>query len=491
MNTLKELQELSKDLVVLYVEDEIEIRQSMVRYLEKFFSKVVSAQNGLEGLKEYQKSKFDIVITDLSMPKMSGLEMIEQIKSINDEQAILITTAHTEVSYMSGAIKFHIDGYIIKPFDYEQLNAELFKISQKLKKFRENEEYKLHLLEMVGEKTQELHDNYDKTLFSMIEMIEKRDTYTAGHSKRVAEYSKKIAKEMGYSKEEQTMIYQAGMLHDVGKIATPDAVLLNPKELSEIEYKLIQEHVEVSNRLVSNIPMFKPLAEMIYSHHERHDGKGYPRGLKADEITPLARILIVSDAFDAMTTNRIYKARKSVSEAIEEIEELSSIQFHPEVAKSAQIALKDVQIDDTISQLPQTKLEEERFAYFYKDTLSDAYNQNYLDVVLMKNGYMDEFKYLEVFLIHNFSVYNNKHGWESGNKFLSNFADILCSNLSQNLVFRVFGDDFVVLGKDEIDMTSVIAILDDIIKDEGINYSIKSINLQSSKITQIAQIENI
>ena len=491
MNTLKDLKELTHNLTVLYVEDELEIQQTMLRYLQKFFSHVSSANNGLEGLEKYQKNKYDIVITDLSMPKMDGLSMIEEIKKLNEDQAILITTAHTEASYMAGAIKSHIDGYVIKPFDYEQLNTELFKISKKLEAFRENEEYKLHLLEMVDAKTHELHVNYDETLFSMVEMIERRDTYTAGHSKRVAEYSKKIAKEMGYSEEEQILIYQAGVLHDVGKIATPDAVLLNPKSLNEIEYKLIQEHVEVSNKLVSQIPMFQPLADIIYSHHERYDGQGYPRGLKANEILPMARIMIVADAFDAMTTNRIYKSRRSVEGALEELMELSKIQFHPEVVQKALIALKDIVLDENINQLPQSKLEEERFAYFYRDTLSDAFNHSYLDVVLMKNSYTKEYTNLELFLITGFSQYNKKYSWKEGDKFLSKIAQLLSESFPNSLVFRVFGDDFVVASRESMEMTNITKELNKIFSDEIISYSVKSIDLTKNPISQISQIEKI
>ena len=114
-------------------------------------------------------------------------------------------------------------------------------------------------------------------------------------------------------------IYQAGILHDIGKIATPDVILLNPQILNKLEYKLIQEHVKVGYRLLVNIPMFQDLAEIIHSHHERYNGTGYPRGLKGDEINPLARIMIVADAFDAMTTNRIYKGRKNLTEALDEL----------------------------------------------------------------------------------------------------------------------------------------------------------------------------
>lgn len=304
MTDVKELKELCQNLSILYVEDDKSIQNVMTQYLEKFFNSVVSASDGVEGLDAYKSAQFDIVITDLSMPNMGGLEMLQKIKMIHDDQAVLITTAHNEPEYMIGAIKAGVDGYIMKPFDFMQLNHELYKLTLRLQKFKENEGYKLYLKEMVEKKTSEVvhlmdiqKNNYDKTLYLIVDMIEQRDTYTAGHSKRVALYCKMIAKEMDYSEEDCELIYQAGILHDVGKIATPDAVLLNPKSLNNIEYKLIQEHVEVSYKLLKEVPMFKPFAEVVYSHHERYDGKGYPRGLKDDDILPLSRIMIVADAF--------------------------------------------------------------------------------------------------------------------------------------------------------------------------------------------------
>jgi len=491
MVDIKELRKLTKNLSVLYVEDDPSICLAMTKYLKKFFRLVEVGSNGQEALQFYEKNRFDIVITDLSMPKMNGLDMIERIREEDENQLILITTAHSESEYLLSAIEAHTDGYIIKPFDYEALNYELFKIAQKIQKFRENEEYKEHLKEMLEQKTKEMSENYEKTLYSMVELIEQRDTYTAGHSKRVAHYCNLIVKEMGYAQEEATLIHQAAILHDVGKIETPDAVLLNPKRLNEIEYKLIQEHVNVSYKLLDSIPMFQPLAKIVYQHHERYDGSGYPNGLKGEEIEPLARVLIVADAFDAMTTNRIYKARKSVEVALKELVELSYKQFHPEVVASAVIALKDIQIDENISQLPKTQLEKERFAYFYKDSLSQAYNQNYLDVVLMKNNYEHFFQHLVVFSIHNFSLYNKKYSWKQGDELLREFADILMLHLDEALIFRVFGDDFVAISKKRLNLKNVTKVLDELIAKNKLDYTLSSIDLTSQKIEKLTDIETI
>lgn len=304
------LKELSKNFKVLYVEDDEMLRDSLASYFEKLFKEVVSAKDGKEGLELYKKGVFDIVITDIQMPNLNGIEMAEKIKELNHEQEILIVSAYTEIEYFIKSIKIGVSGYIIKPIDYAQMNEELYKLVNKLKKFKENETYKNHLEELIAKGIKEKIENYQKTLFALVDMIEERDTYTGGHSQRVAKYSVMIAKEMGCAEKEREKLHQAGILHDIGKISTPDSVLLKPGKLNDIEYKLIQEHVKVGYGMLSKIPMYKELAEIIHHHHERYDGKGYPDGLRGDEIPLLSRIMIVADAFDAMTTNRIYKTRK-------------------------------------------------------------------------------------------------------------------------------------------------------------------------------------
>lgn len=491
MSDIKKLSSVTKDLHILYVEDELGIQSKMQKYLQKFFASVTVADNGFDGLEAFKEGNFHIVITDLSMPKMDGIEMIQRIKHIKEQQSVLITTAHSDSQYLLDAIKSHVDGYILKPFDFDELNAELFKVSQRIQAINKNEEYKKYLQSMLQKQKKEMDENYEKTLYSIVELIEQRDTYTAGHSKRVAYYCELIAKEMGYSEEDCTTIHQAGILHDVGKIETPDAVLLNPKALNELEYKLIQEHVKVGYKLLDSIPMFKRLAPIVESHHERYDGTGYPRGLKGEEINEFSRIMIVADAFDAMTTNRIYKARKTIAEALTELVNLSGTQFDPVVIKSAAKVLKEVNLDENINQLPKTKLEQERFAYFYNDTLSPVYNQNYLSVNLLKNSYEFHFTHMLVFSIRDFSSYNKKHGWKKGDKFLEKFATTLYNNLKDVSIFRIFGDDFVVLSKGEVNVEEVSGLLDTLAKKEELRYQLHDIDLKKHPISTLTDIEQL
>ena len=187
--------------------------------------------------------------------------------------------------------------------------------------------------------------NQEQIIHSMINMIESRDSYTAGHTKRVAHYCVLIAKEMGYDDADVELLKNAAWLHDIGEISTPDNILLKPDKLNEIEFTLIKEHLDLGYETLSKIDQYKVIADVMREHHEKYDGSGYPRGLKANAIRPLSRILIVADAFDAMTTNRIYKAKKTVQVALDELKKLSAIHFHPEVVVAALMALKNVKID--------------------------------------------------------------------------------------------------------------------------------------------------
>ena len=348
----------------------------------------------------------------------------------------------------------------------------------------------IYLEAEIAKKDRELVENFEKTLESFVKMLEERDTYTAGHSQRVAKYSHLIAQEMGLSKDECNLLYRAGILHDIGKIATPDSVLLKPDKLSELEYKLIQEHVNASYKILAEIPMYKELADIIVGHHERYDGGGYPNGLKGDEISLLSHIMIVADAFDAMTTNRIYRGSRNIPKALENLEELSSKQFHPEVVKCAIKALADTQLHGKIDQLPKSDLEKERFSYFYRDQVTDVYNSDYLKFLLNQNSFTSEYRYINVLCMHHFSIYNNKYGWAKGDELLCKIADYLAESFPNTFIFRIYGDDFVLISKEYlyIDMTYFKEM--DILKRYNISVTKKDLDLKECGSIDIESLRN-
>lgn len=457
---LRFLRETGPDISILYVEDDPKIRIEMMNYLGKIFPHIISSSDGEEGLSVYQSTRFDIIITDILMPKMTGIEMLREIKKINPLQEMLITSAYTESDYFMEAISLGIDAYILKPVNHIQIIDVLYKTVAKIIQARENEEYRYHLEALVDLKVkayqsleEEKIDNYEKTLMGLIKMVERRDSYTAGHSQRVAEYSKRIASEMGYSEEECNFIYRAGILHDIGKIATPDTILLKPGKLDSLERELIKEHVNVGVEMLSEIPMFDIVVPIIATHHERFDGEGYPKKLRGDEIHPLGKIMIIADAFDAMTTNRIYKGRKSIDDAMRELQALSGTQFDPSIVPYAIKVLEKVELPEQITQLPTNILEEERFAYFYKDPVSGFYNQCYLDVILLKNSYSNIYRSLDVVSLHRFSQYNDAHGWEAGNELLHHFAELIREHFPKLTLFRLHANDFVILAHERVEFS--------------------------------------
>ena len=332
--------------------------------------------------------------------------------------------------------------------------------------------------------------DYEQHIFSLVNIIEKRDSYTAGHSKRVAKYSMLIAEQMGFNEDKLDDLYRACMLHDIGKISTPDSILLKPGRLTSLEYEIIKEHVVVSYELLSGVDIYKDIAEIVRHHHEHYDGSGYPQGLRGDQIPLMSQIMTVADSFDAMTTNRIYKTRKSVPVALQELQSLAGKQFHSEVVKAALIALKDIKAELEISQHPQSKIEKERFAYFYKDQVTDIYNKDYLEFVLAYN-HTDEFnmRCFNAVSLHNFNQYNKKYGWDEGDKLLKKFAQVLSSISKNDLVFRVFGDNFAVLNSEHFDMNAYMDTLNEVLKGSGVSISVKHFDMTKNEVRTLSDIE--
>jgi len=291
---------------------------------------------------------------------------------------------------------------------------------------------------------QERISNYEETILSLVDMIEKRDTYTAGHTRRVAHYCGLIAERMGLDADQTEKLKRAAILHDIGKIAIPDAVLLKPGKLTPLEYELIKQHAEEGYRSIVRIDMYRELAEIMRYHHERENGSGYPHGLTDGDIPLLSRIMAVADAFDAMTTNRIYKPRKDVPVALAELRQLAGEHYDPTVVEAACEALRDVQPPPVSDQLPKTPLERQRFAYFFDDQLTGAHNANYLQLML-RNGLPTRLEHAYVILLRQFSRLNAAAGWGAGNQALAGFAALLAARHPDAVLFRVMGDDFVLL----------------------------------------------
>lgn len=330
--------------------------------------------------------------------------------------------------------------------------------------------------------------NFEESIYSFVDMMERRDRYTAGHSKRVAKYASLIAEKMNFSQDDVNLIFRAGMLHDIGKIEIPDALLLKPDTLTSGEYELIKRHATASYELLSREPFYE-LAKIVRHHHERYDGNGYPDNLKGNEIPILSQIITVADTFDAITTNRAYKKASSKTEAIEILLCERGSQFNPSIVDIAIDIFSTVEIESDLSQTSSNMLEDMRFSYYFRDQLTGYYNINYLKFILAHRE-----NYTEIYAYHvnciNFSAYNKKHGWKQGDKFLQSIADTIASAYPKSFIIRIFGDKFLILYLNEHSEFD-IHVLDSILEGQDIKIDFNHISITEEDITTIDKLEDI
>ncbi len=337
----------------------------------------------------------------------------------------------------------------------EEVNQQLEeRVQARTKEISTLLDQEIHHREALTRLTAERTANYEETIFTFVDMIEQRDTYTAGHTERVAEYCRLIAEAMGINESETTRLYRAAILHDIGKLATPDAVLLKPGKLAPLDRELIKLHAAAGHHMLSGIAMYKDLSEIILHHHERYDGEGYPDRLQGENIPFLSRILTVADSFDAMTTNRIYKPRKNIATALTELRLLGGKQFDPDVVAAAIPVLQGVQMPESISQTPITDIEKKRFSYFFNDRITGLYNEDYLKIILKNNLEHYQYKCLNILHLQNVQEYNNRQGWSKGNLIFTQFAGELQRLFPDAMLFRAYGNDFAVISSEPCSLES-------------------------------------
>jgi putative nucleotidyltransferase with HDIG domain len=321
--------EFLKTLSVLYVEDDEEIRELLSRFLRRWVGILHIATNGQEGAQAFHDYRPDVVVTDIKMPVMDGLEMATAIKLSSREVPIIVITAYSERDYFIRAIEIGVDQYVTKPVNTDILLQAIYKSAS----------HHLHKREM--EKAEQLVvDALEQTIGVLSRAIELRDPYTDGHQKRVALLATAIAKEMGMPDDTITGIRLGSLVHDVGKIRVPSEILSCPRKLSKTEMDIIKTHLEAGYEILEGATFPWPVSRMVIEHHERINGSGYPKGLKGDEICMEARIIAVADVVEAMTSFRPYRAALGIDAAVEEIRKGRGTLYDPQVVDSCIRALE-------------------------------------------------------------------------------------------------------------------------------------------------------
>jgi response regulator RpfG family c-di-GMP phosphodiesterase len=325
---------------ILIVDDEPVIRRLLGEGLGLEGFESSDASGGPEALELLETQPFDAVISDLRMPGISGLELLEAVREKHPQVAFLMATAVSDVRVGIQAMKTGADDYLVKPFQLDEVLTALDRAIQRKRLQREVENYRQRLEEMVAQRTRKLQtavkrieQTYDDMLEALSAALDLRDNETAGHSRRVTGYCLEIAQAMGCSDQQIKVIRRGVWLHDIGKIGIPDAILRKPGKLTAEERAIMETHVKLGYDLVCRIAFLAGSAELALTHHERYDGTGYPQGLLGDEIPLSARIFAVADTLDAMTSDRPYRRALPYSVAREEIIRKSERQFDPKVVK--------------------------------------------------------------------------------------------------------------------------------------------------------------
>lgn len=351
--------EVGEKHTILAIDDE-QNNLSLIKRTLRHNYNVILASSGEEALEIVAERGHEIslIVSDQKMPSMEGTEFFKRISEKYPDIIKILLTGHSNIDILVEAInECHLFQYILKPFDPDQL---CMIVENGIKKY-ELSNSKIHIL-------QDLSELFYKTIKSIAHALDAKDEYTHGHSMRVTLYSLALAKIMNLSDDLLEEIETTGLLHDIGKIAIPEKILLKPGKLTVEEYEIIKTHPELGEKLVNGIEKLKLVSNWLKSHHERFDGKGYPEGLKGEEIPISSRIIAIADTYDAMTSNRAYRKALSHEEAMAEIKLCAGTQFDPKLADIF------VNLGDEISKLRKNP-EKYYSDYSYLDKFMNATQQ--------------------------------------------------------------------------------------------------------------------
>ena len=319
--------------VMLIDDDPINIK-AVTSMLKNEFD-VMAVSSGKQAFEMLSKEKPDLILLDVYMPEMDGHEVIKALK-VNPEYAeipvIFLTSDVEENTEIQGFSEGAID-FLRKPFRKDvaiQRIRRILELSYLQQNLQQEVEKQTEVAEHRRESVERLSWQMVQALASTIDA---KDSYTNGHSTRVAQYSVMLAEKMGYTGEKLEQLQYAAMLHDIGKIGVPREIINKPSKLTDEEYAIIKTHPAIGENILKEVSEIPDIAIGARWHHERYDGKGYPDGMKGEEIPELARIIGVADAYDAMTSKRSYRDVLPQEVVIGELEKGKSTQFDPEIAE--------------------------------------------------------------------------------------------------------------------------------------------------------------
>jgi putative nucleotidyltransferase with HDIG domain len=325
---------------LLIVDDDAAVRSVLEDFLSVTYecAAVGSAEEALELL---GRGDFQLVLSDISMEGMSGLELIPHVRALAPDALVILVSGSQDMESAVGALRAGAFDYVLKPFDLEHVGLAVHRALEHQRLLAARRGYETYLERTVEQRTRELDGAlrsleraYRTTLKALVAALEARDLETHGHSERVVSFSLRLGRELGLDDEAMRSLEFGSLLHDIGKIGVPDAILRKPAKLTEEEWVRMREHPLHGQKILRGIQFLEGAARVVAQHHEKWDGSGYPLGLSGTEIDLNARIFAVADAFDAITSDRVYRAGRSYDEALAELDAYSGRQFDPNVVEA-------------------------------------------------------------------------------------------------------------------------------------------------------------
>ena len=433
--------------------------------------KAVAVNSGKQAYKYLDRHMPDLILLDINMPEIDGFEVMKTLQADTRwcKIPVIFLTAdrspETEVEcFRVGACDF-----ISKPFEPHIMMS-------RIQSTLELDSYRRDLQRKLDEKTREMERITLQAIMTVANTVDAKDDYTKGHSLRVAIYAELVAQRLGWSEEEIQNVYYVAMLHDVGKIGVPDAVLNKPFKLTDLEFRLIKDHTVIGAEILKDFKMFPNVSVGAKYHHERYDGKGYPEGLKAESRPLVARIIGLVDSYDAMTSNRVYRRRLNDDVVMEELKKGKGSQWDPDLVDIFMELIKEGALEK------QWMLEDEMASPIFdsekiygtvmvNESILDA-PTDYLTGVLSKRKGMNEIEAslrgvggcLMVIDLDNFRQVNRTHGHLAGDYALRLTADVLREVCGSGIVCRVGGDEFLFFAEGVRSRDTAAAMVEEILK---------------------------
>jgi len=326
---------------ILIVDDEASVRGVIRRALSNSSYLLDEASDGEEALAMLEVDGADVILSDLLMPRMTGMELLTRAKALDETVGFILLTGVGTMENAIEALRRNADDYLLKPFNIDEVRIAVTRALRTRRLERENRAYRQELESRVSEQAQKIEKLLFEGLLIVASAVEARDGYTGEHVGRVTRYAVATGTRLGLEREALRALWMGAILHDVGKIGIPDNILKKPGPLTTEEVKVMRQHPLISAAIVERSSFLKAALPGILHHHERWDGAGYPYGLSGEAISLAGRIISVADSFDAITTQRPYREKRSAEVAVGELLRCAGTQFDRAIVEAFIDAMQD------------------------------------------------------------------------------------------------------------------------------------------------------